>query len=78
MWEILTKIEFAPCIALSIGGMTAMLDDSSALSHRTNFYRKSLVRYDHIMNRAMNSNLLGLESLNEILKIAFAFKAEPQ
>jgi DNA integrity scanning protein DisA with diadenylate cyclase activity len=78
MWEILTKIAFAPCIALSIGGIRSMLDDISALSHRTNFYRKSLVRYDHIMNRAMNSNLLGLESLNEILKIAFAFKAEPQ
>ena len=50
------KIAFAPCIALSIGGIKTKLVDSSALSHPTNFYRKSLVRYDHIMNRAMNSN----------------------
>ena len=33
-----------------------MLVDSRASSHRANFYRKSLVRYDHILNRAMNSN----------------------
>jgi hypothetical protein len=33
-----------------------MLVDRRAFLHRANFYRKSLVRYDHILNRAMNSN----------------------
>jgi hypothetical protein len=33
-----------------------MLVDGRASLHRANFYRKSLVRYDHILNRAMNSN----------------------
>ena len=45
-----------PLYRLSIRGIKSMLVDRRALSHRANFYRKSLVRYDHIMNRAMNSN----------------------
>ena len=50
------KIAVAPCIVLSIRGISSMLVDRRASLHRANFYRKSLVRYDHILNRAMNSN----------------------
>jgi hypothetical protein len=40
-------------IAISIIGKDKSI---GASLHRANFYRKSLVRYDHILNRAMNSN----------------------